>query len=85
MQTLVDRLTSQLTATGVKDPKGEAIAILKARGHLDAKGELTPEGLKRQAMGPDGRAKDRASKLSGKPASAYTYDKATNKAVLKRR
>lgn len=82
-QNLVDRLTSQLAAKGVKDAKGEAISILKSRGHLDDSGVLTKEGAKRQALGPDGRAKDRASKLSGKPASAYKYNPKTNQATLK--
>tara|TARA_R110000868_G_scaffold260739_2_gene518856 strand:- start:39 stop:296 length:258 start_codon:yes stop_codon:yes gene_type:complete len=83
-QNLVDRLTSQLSAKGVKNAKGEAISILKARGHLHADGTLTAEGKKRQDMGPDGRAKDRASKVSGRPASDYKYNPKTNLATLKK-
>lgn len=84
-QGLVDRLTDQLAAKGMKDAKSEAIAILKARGHVDSSGNLTAEGKKRQDLGPDGRAKDRASKLSGRPASDYKYNAKTNMATLKKR
>ena len=84
-QNLVDRLTDQLSAQGVKNATGEAISILKARGHLDANGELTAEGQQRQDMGPGGRAKDRAAKASGRKASDYTYNAKTNTATLKRR
>jgi len=84
-QGLIDRLTSQLAAQGLKDAKGEAIAILKARGHLDDSGKLTNEGLARQAMGADGRAKDRAAKLSGRKPSEYNYSAKTNRATLMKR
>jgi hypothetical protein len=49
-------------------------------------GELTAAGKKRQALGNDGRAKDRASRYSegrNKP-SAYVYDAKTNRATLKK-
>lgn len=84
-QGLVDRLISQLAARGVKDAKGDAISILKARGHLDTAGKLTAEGQKRQDMGPDGRAKARAAKVSGRPVTDYKYNPKTNMATLKRR
>lgn len=60
-----------------------AAALLKKRGQMDNKGNLTAEGKKRQAMGNDGRAKDRAAKRSGKKASAYKYNSKTNRATLK--
>ena len=84
-QNLINRLTSQLSAKGVKNAEGEAIAILKARGHLDDSGKLTAEGAKRQAMGPDGRAKDRAAKASGHKPSEFEYNAKTNRATLKER
>lgn len=84
-QGLVDRLTSQLASKGMKDAQGEAIAILKRRGHLDNDGKLTTEGQKRQTMGPEGRAKDRAAKATGRSPAAYKYNPKTNTATLKRR
>jgi len=80
---LVVRLTNQLAARGVKDAKSEAISILKARGHLDDKGNLTEEGRKRQELGADGRAIDRASKASGRKPGDYVYNAKTNMATLK--
>ena len=47
--------------------------------------ELTAKGVERQAMGAEGRAKDRAATYSGgrhKP-SDYVYSKKTNRATLK--
>ena len=83
MGDLVERFARQLAAKGIKDAKSMAIALLKKRGHLNDKGELTAEGKKRQAMGDSGRAKDRASKASGHKPSDYKYDKKTNSATLK--
>lgn len=48
-------------------------------------GTLTAKGQERQALGNDGRAKDRAAKLSGKPASSYKYNAKTNSATLKKK
>ena len=79
---LVKRLTSQLKAKGVTNPKGMAIARLTQYGELKG-GKLTAKGKTRQAMGAAGRAKDRASKASGKPVSAYKYNPKTNQAKLK--
>jgi hypothetical protein len=76
---LIDRLTAQV---GNRDT---ALEILKKRGHVDAKGNLTPEGRKRDNMTAAERAKDRAAKYSGKPAGRYTYNPETNRATLKRR
>ena len=83
MPALENRLARQLASKGNKNARGMAIAILKERGHLDANGKLTAEGKERQAMGASGRAKDRASKQSGRPASDYKYDPKTNRATLK--
>ena len=74
---LIERLTAQV---GNKDT---AIEILKKRGHLDKDGEYTVEGLKRSRMTAEERAKDRASKKTGKPKSAFNYNPKTNIAKLK--
>lgn len=82
---LQTRLTRQLSAKGVSDAKGVAVGLLTKRGHMK-NGELTAAGKKRQALGNDGRAKDRASRYSesrNKP-SAYVYDAKTNRATLKK-
>lgn len=82
-QGLFDRLTSQLATKGVANPRGEARSILVARGHMHPNGELTAEGQKREALGADGRAKDRASKLSGHSPDEYKYSSKTNRVKLK--
>lgn len=74
---LIDRLAAQV------GDRGRAIAILKDRGHLDSAGNLTAAGQARDAMTAEERAKDRAAKRSGKPATAYRYDPKTNRATLK--
>lgn len=74
---LVDRLAAQV---GDRDT---AVSILKKRGHMDAGGKLTAAGRKRDAMTAEERAKDRASKASGKPASAFKYNPKTNRATQK--
>lgn len=86
---LVARLIDQLQAKGMGElkAKDEALMILNKRGHIDDQGELTAAGRERQAMGSDGRAKDRAAKASEgrhKPAD-YAYDPSTNRATLKGR
>ncbi len=83
MGDLVVRLTNQLRSRGVDDAKSKAIAILTKRGHLK-NGKLTPEGKKRQALGNDGRAIDRAIKDKGGKPSDYTYNPKTNKAKKKK-
>jgi len=80
---LLTRLTNQLRAKGKSNAASMAAALLKKRGHLDSKGNLTSLGEKRQALGDDGRAKDRASKSSGRPSSDYKYNPTTNRATLK--
>lgn len=76
---LIDRLTAQV------GDRAMALEILKKRGHVDAKGNLTPEGRRRDAMTAEERAKDRESKKSNKPVSAFKYNPKTNRATLRRR
>lgn len=85
MSKLEDRLTRQLAAKGNKGARGMAIALLTKRGQM-ADGKLTRAGKERQALGNDGRAKDRASKASGgtHEAGDYAYNPKTNRATLKK-
>lgn len=83
MPALLNRLTRQLAAKGVKGAANMAAGLLKKRGHLTAEGTLTAQGKKRQALGAGGRAKARAAKYSGKKASDYKYNSKTNRAVKK--
>jgi hypothetical protein len=77
---LIDRLTAQIG--GDRD---KALAILSDRGHYDPKtGKLTAEGMKRDQMTAAERAKDRASRSSGRPATEYKYSPKTNRATLKK-
>ena len=79
---LITRLTRQLSADRVPEARAEALQILRDRGHIKKNSEeLTVEGKRREAMGPAGRAIDRASKQSGHPPSAYKY--VGGRAVLK--
>ena len=76
---LIDRLTAQI------GNKETAIEILKKRGQLKADGKtFTAEGMKRNNMTAEERAKDRASKRQDKPTSAFTYKPSTNTAKLKK-
>lgn len=60
---LIDRLTWQLKNSGMSgDTRQTALDILKARGHVDDKGNLTPAGAARDAMTAEERALDRAKK-----------------------
>ena len=80
------RLTRQLASQGNKGAKDMARRILVKRGHVEPDGDLTAEGKRRQDLGNDGRAKDRAAKYSGgkhKP-SDFTYDPKTNGTRLKK-
>lgn len=75
---LLDRLAAQV---GDRD---SAIKILQKRGHLQADGKTyTAEGKKRNMMTAEERAKDRASKKAGVPASQFTYNPKTNTARRK--
>lgn len=84
MPKLLTRLARQLASRGVKGAKGMAAALLKKRGQMTSAGKLTSKGKKRQAMGNDGRAKDRAAKSSGRSAKDYNYNSKTNRATLKK-
>lgn len=76
---LVDRLTAQVGS------RETAISLLRKRGQMEQNSEkLTPAGQARNKMTAEERAKDRASKASGKPVSAYSYDPKTNRATLSR-
>jgi hypothetical protein len=85
MPKILERLVSQLEAKG--KPKSNAFAIatsqLQKHGVLK-KGtqELTGKGAERQAMGAEGRAKDRAAQGSRHAPGDYTYSKKTNRATL---
>lgn len=71
---LLTRLTRQIGTKEYPDARDEAKRILRERGHMHKNSErLTLEGKRREAMGPEGRAIDRAAKQSGRPASAYRY------------
>lgn len=43
-----------------------AVEILTAQGTLNAKGQLTAQGRKREALGHEGRMKDRAARQLGR-------------------
>jgi hypothetical protein len=74
---LVDRLMAQVGSRSL------AIGILKKRGDMTASGELTAKGMKRNNMTAEERAKDRASKATGKSPSSFNYNPATNRTKLK--
>jgi hypothetical protein len=76
---LVARLAAQ-----VGDRK-TAEAILKKRGQMDSKGNLTEKGKARDRMTAGERAIDRESKRSGNPKTKYVYNKKTNRATLRTR
>jgi len=75
---LIDRLTAQIGS------KQAALDVLRKRGHVDAAGNLTAEGRKRDQMTAEERALDRAKTRTGKPVSAFVYNPNTNRATLKR-
>lgn len=82
---LIDRLTEQIKSAGYKgDAKAAAMEQLRKRGHIDAYGNLTDVGRERNSMTAEERAKDRASKRTGKPASNFNYDPTSNKATPKK-
>jgi len=83
---ILKRLVAQLERKGMS----QAMANATARTRLQKAGilkkgsdELTAYGKRRQAMGAAGRAKSRAAKESGKPASSYSYNAKSNRATLK--
>lgn len=75
---LIDRLTLQLKNAGMTgDVRQAAIDILKSRGHVNDKGELTETGRARDAMTAEERALDRA-KRAGRTGS-LVYNPQTNR------
>jgi hypothetical protein len=82
---LENRLIHQLASQGVADAKGLARSLLIERGDARADGTLTAHGQERQALGKEGRAKDRAARASGHRVSDYQYNARTNRATLKKR
>jgi hypothetical protein len=86
--TILKRLTQQIkdNSPGVKNPEAAAIAALRKQGSMEKDSlELTKYGKTRDEMSPGERAKDRASKRSGHPTTAYNYDAKTNMATLKKK
>lgn len=84
MPQLLTRLARQLASRHVKNAVGVAKSLLVKRGQMSSDGKLTSKGKKRQSLGNDGRAIDRAAKKSGRKASAYKYNSKTNRAILKK-
>jgi len=86
MPKIMDRLVSQLKNKGFNKNSAYAIATSKVQksGNLK-KGTTKPtaKGVTRGKMTPGERAKDRASKASGNPKSAYKYNSKTNTAIKK--
>lgn len=75
---LIDRLSWQLKNAGMTgDVRQAALDILKSRGHVDAKGNLTEAGKARDAMTAEERALDRA-KRAGR-TGPLTYNPQTNR------
>jgi len=73
---LINRLASQVGSREL------AISLLQKRGDLESDGvTLTEKGILRDSMTAEDRAKDRASKLTGRPANNFGYNVATNKAI----
>ena len=77
---LIDRLAAQIGS------RETALEVLKKRGQVDDKGNLTAAGKKRDAMTAEERALDRAStkSASGKKPTAFKYNPRTNRATLKK-
>jgi len=76
------RLQKQLQVKG--KPPGMAVGILQKQGILNkGSNSLTSHGKTRNSMNAASRAKDRESKSSGHPTSAYKYNPRTNKATLR--
>ncbi len=85
MPAILDRLVRQLRAKGHSNQEAHAIATatLKKSGNLNSDGSATAQGIRRGKMTPGERAKDRASKRSGRSTKEYKYNKRTNRATLK--
>lgn len=74
---LVDRLMAQVGSRSL------AIGILKKRGDMTDSGKLTAKGQSRNNMTAEERAKDRASKATGKSANSFSYNPSTNRTRLR--
>jgi len=71
---LLERLSAQVGS------KKLAVEILQKRGHLKSDGKTyTEAGIKRNSMTAEERAKDRASKYTGRPTKDFKYHKETNR------
>lgn len=81
---LKKRLTRQLASRGVNGAGQMAENLLRKRGDIDGAGNLTKQGREREALGADGRAKDRAAKASGHKPDDFKYNPKTNRATLKK-
>ena len=75
---LIDRLTAQMNGN-----REGALDVLRKRGHVDDKGQLTAEGKKRDAMTAEERAIDRAVKRTGNSPQSFKYNPRTNRALKK--
>ena len=88
MPKILERLVRQLKAKGKSEQAAYAIATssLQKSGNLKkGTAQATAKGKKRGDMTPAARAKDRASKTSGHPKSAYKYNAKTNLATLRKK
>ncbi len=86
MPKILERLVRQLKAKGKSDSAAHAIAVsaLQKSGNLKPGTQTaTAKGTRRGNMTPGERAKDRASKKSGKKTRDYKYNSKTNRATLK--
>jgi len=86
MPAILERLVKQLKAKGKSESAARAIAIsaLQKSGNLK-KGSTksTKKGKRRGAMTPSQRAKDRASKKTGRPTKDFVYNPNTNRVKVK--
>lgn len=88
MPAILERLVSQLRAKGKSKSAAFAIAtsaLQKAGDLKKGSSKATPKGARRGKMTPAARAKNRASKLSGKSVSKYKYNSKTNLATLRKK
>jgi len=77
---LLERLAAQVGSRKM------AIEILQKRGHLMADGKTyTEAGMKRNAMTAEERAKDRASKNTGRSKKDFVYNPRTNAVRVKKK
>ena len=84
MPKILDRLVGQLKSKGHSKKASYAIATsaLQKSGNLKSgTSRATSKGRRRGNMKPGQRAKNRASKTSGKPQSSYKYNSKTNRAT----